>query len=109
MTSSFGMGSHQATLEEDVTLGNGQTSSSLTGRTSGLPQGQLGVAPSAARLDTPIRTSGGGSVPGWHCHSRMWESMCARLYDRRGQRRSHDALGLSESVNIQELSDLALP
>jgi len=41
MTSSFGMGSHQATLEEDVTLLNGQTSSSLTGRTSGLPQGQL--------------------------------------------------------------------
>src|ERR1035441_7374295 len=44
MTSSFGMGSHQATLEEDVTLLNGQTSSSLTGRTSGLPQGQLTVA-----------------------------------------------------------------
>ena len=41
MTSSFGMGSHQATLEEDVTLLNGQTSSSLTGRTSGLPQEQL--------------------------------------------------------------------
>src|SRR5271157_27344 len=41
MTSSFGMGSHQATLEEDVTLFNGQTSSSLTGQTSGLPQGQL--------------------------------------------------------------------
>jgi hypothetical protein len=35
------MGSHQATLEEDVTLLNGQTSSSLTGQTSGLPQGQL--------------------------------------------------------------------
>ena len=43
MTSSFGMGSHQATLEEDVTLLNGQTSSSLTGRTSGLPQGQSQV------------------------------------------------------------------
>ena len=37
------MDSHQATLEEDVTLLNGQTSSSLTGRTSGLPQGQLTV------------------------------------------------------------------
>ena len=36
------MGSHQATLEEDVTLFNGQTSSSLTGQTSGLPLGQLG-------------------------------------------------------------------
>ena len=35
------MGSHQATLEEDVTLFNGQTFSSLTGRTSGLPQCQL--------------------------------------------------------------------
>ena len=41
MTSSFGMGSHQATLEEDVTLFNGQTSSSLTSQTSGLPLGQL--------------------------------------------------------------------
>jgi len=35
--SSFGMDSHQATLEEDVTLLNGQTSSSRTGQTSGLP------------------------------------------------------------------------
>ena len=35
------MGYHQATLEEEVTLCNGQTSSSLTGRTSGLPLGQL--------------------------------------------------------------------
>ena len=35
------MGSHQAALEEDVTLFDGQTFSSLTGRTSGLPQGQL--------------------------------------------------------------------
>lgn len=43
MTSSFGMDSHQATLEEDVTLLNGQTSSSLTGRTRGLPQGQFGT------------------------------------------------------------------
>ncbi|MFZ0962074.1 MAG: ATP-binding protein, partial [Terriglobia bacterium] len=41
MTSSFGMRSHQATLQEDVTLLNAQTSSSLTGRTSGLPLGQL--------------------------------------------------------------------
>ena len=38
------MVSHQATLEEDVTLFNGQTSSSLTGRTSGLPLGQLKMA-----------------------------------------------------------------
>jgi hypothetical protein len=37
MTSSLGMVSHQATLEEDVTLLNGQTSSGLTGQTSGLP------------------------------------------------------------------------
>ena len=43
------MGSHQATLEEDVTLLNGQTSSSLTGRTSGLPQGQS---------DTPRKAGG---------------------------------------------------
>ena len=35
------MDSHQATLEEDVTLLNGQTSPSLTGQTSGLPLGQL--------------------------------------------------------------------
>jgi len=35
------MGSHQAALEEDVTLLNGQTSSSLTGQTSGLSLGQL--------------------------------------------------------------------
>jgi hypothetical protein len=35
------MGSHPATLEENVTLFNGQTSSSLTGRTNGLPLGQL--------------------------------------------------------------------
>jgi hypothetical protein len=35
------MDSHQATLEEDVTLLNGQTSSSLTGQTSDLPRGQL--------------------------------------------------------------------
>lgn len=41
MTSSFGMGSHQATLEEDVTLLNGQTSWSLIGRTSSSPRGQL--------------------------------------------------------------------
>src|SRR5208283_3489971 len=52
MTSSFGMGSHQATLEEDVTLFNGQTSSSLTGQTSGLPQGQLaGVEVSAKQVE----------------------------------------------------------
>jgi hypothetical protein len=41
MTSSFRIDSHQATLEEDVTLLNGQTSSSLTAQTSGLPEGQL--------------------------------------------------------------------
>ena len=45
MTSSFGMGAHQATLEENVTLLNDQTSSSLTGRTSGLPLGHLSLLP----------------------------------------------------------------
>jgi hypothetical protein len=43
------MGSHQATLEEDVTLLTGQTSSSLTGRTSGLPRGQLLMEPEDGR------------------------------------------------------------
>jgi hypothetical protein len=35
------MDSNQATLEEDVTLLNGHTSSRLTGRTTGLPRLQL--------------------------------------------------------------------
>src|SRR5487761_979928 len=58
MTSSFTMGSHQATLEEDVTLFDGQTFSSLTGRTSGLPQGQLSNQPFSLSATSPAMRIG---------------------------------------------------
>ena len=56
------MGSHQATLEEDVTLLNGQTSSSLTGRTSGLPHGQLTYMGNKDESNRPVWTPDGKRI-----------------------------------------------
>ncbi len=59
MTSSLGVVTHQATLEEEVILLNGQTSSSLTGRTCGLPSGQPYVQTARPVRKCPDRRSSG--------------------------------------------------